>query len=279
MHAPPSDAELGQEQMGTVMAADGAPIAYWRSGDGPPLLLVHGISADHRRWDPVLPALAKRFTVYAFDRRGRGGSGDTECYEIEREFADTAAAIDAVASEHGPVNYIGHSYGAMTGLEAALLTANIRKMVLYEPPYRLSEPFISPPDSVACLEERLAAGDRDGVIEVMMGELVGVPTEALAEMRMTPAWAARKAAAHTIPRELRALETYRFEPERFRGVTVPTLFLLGGASPPHMHRATHAAAQALPNAQTVILPGQGHVAMDSATEFFINEVLRFLTPA
>lgn len=273
---PAADTELGQEQMGTVTARDGAPIAYWRSGGGPPLLLVHGISASHHRWASVLPALAERFTVYAFDRRGRGASGDTEGYAFEREFADTAAAIDAIAATSGPVNYLGHSYGAMTGLEAALLTSNIRKMVLYEPPYRLSEPYISPPDSVARLEERLAAGDRDGVVEVMMGELVGVPPAALAEMRMQPAWAARMAAAHTIPRELRALETYVFEPERFRGVDVPTLFLLGGASPPHMHRATHAAAAALPNAQTVVLPGQGHVAMDAAPDLFLGEVFRFL---
>lgn len=271
-----ADIEAGEEQMGTVTAADGAPIVYWRSGDGPPLLLVHGISASHTRFAPVVPALAEHFTVYNFDRRGRGASGDTEGYEFEREFADTAAAIDAIAATSGPVNYLGHSYGAMTGLEAALLTSNIRKMVLYEPPYRLSEPYISPPDAVARLEERLAAGDRDGAIEVMMGELVGVPPEAMAEMRATPAWAARMAAAHTIPRELRALETYVFKPERFRGVDVPTLFLLGGASPPHMHRATHAAAEALPDARVVVLPGQGHVAMDSAPDLFMEEVLRFL---
>jgi pimeloyl-ACP methyl ester carboxylesterase len=274
---PGSDTEAREDHLGTVTARDGAPIAYWRRGNGPPLLLFHGISASHHRWAPVLLALAEHFTVYNFDRRGRGGSGDTDGYEFEREFADTAAAIDAVAATHGPVNFIGHSYGAMTGLEAALLTANIRKMVLYEPPYRLSEPFISPPEAVARLEERLAAGDRDGVIEVMMGELVGIPPEALADMRTTPAWAARVAAAHTIPRELRAVEEYRFDPERFRGVDVPTLYLLGGTSPPHMHRATHAAAAALPNAQTVILPGQGHVAMDSAPDLFMEEVIRFLT--
>ena len=271
------DAEAGADELGTVTARDGVPIAYWRRGEGPPLLLFHGISASHLRWAPVLPALAEQFTVYAFDRRGRGGSGDTEGYEFEREFADTAAAIDTIAAVSGPVNVIGHSYGAMTGLEAALLTANIRKMVLYEPPYRLSEPFISPPESVARLEDRLAAGDRDGAIAVMMGELVGIAPEAMAEMRTQPAWAARMAAAHTIPRELRAVEEYRFTPERLRGVDVPTLYLLGGASPPHMHRATHAAAEALPNAQTVVLPGQGHVAMDAAPDLFLEEVMRFLT--
>jgi pimeloyl-ACP methyl ester carboxylesterase len=275
---PSSAAGSEHAHLCTVTDRDGAPIAYWRRGEGPPLLLFHGISATHHRMAAVVPALARHFTVYNFDRRGRGGSGDTEGYEFEREFADTAAAIDAVAAMHGPVNFFGHSYGAMTGLEAALLTDNIRKMVLYEPPYRLNEPYISPPESVARLEERLAAGDRDGVVEVMMGELVGIPADAIAALRKTPAWAARMAAAHTIPRELRAVEEYRFDSERFGGVTVPTLYLLGGASPPHMHRATHAAAAALPNAQTVILPGQGHVAMDSAPELFLEEVFQFLRP-
>jgi pimeloyl-ACP methyl ester carboxylesterase len=270
------DAAGNVAHLGTVTARDGALLAYWRRGTGRPLLLFHGISASHRRWDPVLPALAEHFTVYNFDRRGRGESGDTAGYEIEREFADTAAAIDAISAIDGPVDLIGHSYGAMCGLEAALRTANIRKLVLYEPPYRLREPYISPPETVARLEERLAAGDRDGVIAVMMGELVGVPPRELAEMRTRPAWAARMAAAHTIPREIRAVEDYHFAPERFPGVTVPTLFLLGGASPPHMHRATHAAAEALPDARIVILPEQGHVAMDTAPDLFMEEVLRFL---
>jgi pimeloyl-ACP methyl ester carboxylesterase len=270
-----SDEESSVVQMEIVSAEDGTPIACWRRGEGPPLLLFHGISADHRRWDPVLPALAEHFTVYAVDRRGRGGSGDTgnDGYAIEREFADTAAVIDAFG---GPVDVIGHSYGAMCALEAALLTPNLQKLVLYEPPYRISDQPISPPEVVDRLERRLADGDRDGVIEVMMGELVGVPTDALAEMRTRPAWAARMAAAHTIPRELRAVETYRFEPERFRDVTTPALLLLGGASPPHMHAATRAAAEALPNARTVVLPGQGHVAMDSAPDLFMTEVLQFL---
>ncbi len=273
MPAAHMDMEPRETDKTMVMTGDGTAIACWRSGDGPPLFLFHGISADHRRWDPVLPALAERFTVYAFDRRGRGGSGDSEGYAIDREFADTVAAIDAFGS---PVDVIGHSYGAMCGLEAALLTGNMRRLVLYEPPYRLSDQPISPPEVVDRLEQRLAAGDRDGVIEVMMGELVGVPPDALAELRTRPAWAARMAAAHTIPRELRAVEEYRFDPERFRGVATPTLLLIGGESPAHMHAATRAAAEALPNARTVVLPGQGHVAMDTAPELFTTEVLHFL---
>ena len=273
---PAADREPSDTDKVMVTAGDGTSIACWRSGEGPPLLLFHGISADHRRWDPVLPALAERFTVYNVDRRGRGGSGDSDGYAFEREFADTTAAIDAIG---GPVDVIGHSYGAMCALEAALLTTNIRRLVLYEPPYRMSDRPVSPPDIVDRLETHLAAGDRDEVIAVMMGELVGVPPEAMAEMRTRPAWAARVAAAHTIPRELRALETYRFAPERFRNVTIPTLLLLGSTSPDSMGQATRAVAEVLPNAQTVVLPGQGHVAMDTATDLFTTEVLRFLSVA
>ena len=114
----------------TVTSKDGTPIAYWRSGEGPPLVLVHGTTADHSRWTPVLPAFEQRFTVCAVDRRDRGGSGDSEDYSIEREFEDVAAVVDSIGE---PVDLLGHSYGAVCALEAALLTRNVHKLVLYEP--------------------------------------------------------------------------------------------------------------------------------------------------
>src|SRR5918997_4994782 len=114
----------------TVTSADGTPIACWRSGGGPPLVLVHGTAADHGRWSPVLPAFEERFAVCAVDRRGRGGSGDAEGYAIEREFEDVAAVVDSLEE---PVNLVGHSYGALCVLEAALLARNVHKLVLYDP--------------------------------------------------------------------------------------------------------------------------------------------------
>src|SRR5918997_6374680 len=114
----------------TITSKDGTQIAYRRSGEGPPLVLVHGTAANHSRWSPVLPALEKRFTVYAMDRRGRGGSGDADGYAVHREFEDVTAVIDSIGE---PVNLLGHSYGALLALEAALLTRNIRKLVLYDP--------------------------------------------------------------------------------------------------------------------------------------------------
>lgn len=119
--------------METVSSADSTLIAYERTGDGPPLVLVHGGAAgSHLDWQPVLPQLAEHFTVYAVDRRGRGGSGDAGEYELEREFEDVAAVVDAVAE---PVRLLGHSFGAICSLEATLHTDNVSKLVLYEPAF------------------------------------------------------------------------------------------------------------------------------------------------
>ena len=93
---------MGRILTGTVTTEGGTPVAYWRSGKGPPLVLVHGTAADHSRWSPVLPALEERFTVYAIDRRGRGGSGDTDDYAVEREFEDVAAVVNSLGGGGGP---------------------------------------------------------------------------------------------------------------------------------------------------------------------------------
>jgi pimeloyl-ACP methyl ester carboxylesterase len=257
----------------TVTSKDGTTIAYWRSGEGPPLVLVHGTTADHSRWTPVMTAFERRFTVCAIDRRGRGGSGDPDDYAIGREFEDVAAVVDSLGE---PAFLLGHSYGALCALEAALLSRNVRKLVLYEPPMDVSGEGINPPGIVDRLEAMLEAGERDGVVATMMREVAGAPPEVVEYMRSLPAWQARVAAAHTIPRELRAPEAYRFDPERFRDLEVPTLLLIGGDSPATFEEAEKAVSQALPSSRILVLPGQGHVAMDTATDLFTTEVLRFL---
>ncbi len=114
-----------------VVSNDGTRIAYERRGEGPPLVLIHGTGIDHSYWDPVAPELGRHFTVYSVDRRGRGQSGETAPYAIQREFEDVAAIVGSIA---GDVFLVGHSYGALCSLEAALLTKNIGKMILNEPP-------------------------------------------------------------------------------------------------------------------------------------------------
>jgi pimeloyl-ACP methyl ester carboxylesterase len=258
----------------TVTSVDGTPIAYWRSGEGPPLVLVHGTAADHGRWAPVLSAFEERFTVCAVDRRGRGGSGDSnDYYAIEREFEDVAAVVDSFGE---PAFLLGHSYGALCALEAALLTRNVRKLVLYDPGIEVSGQEIYPPEVIEQLEALLEAGDRDGVVVTTMREVAGLPSETVEYMRSQPAWQARVAAAHTIPRELRAVKAYRLDPERFGDVGVPTLMLSGGESPAALRKAAEAVEETLPDSRIVVMAGHGHAAMDTGTDLFTTEVLRFL---
>ena len=273
----PSGGAMGQARGGevkTIISKDGTPIAYRRSGKGPPLVLVHGAAADHSRWSPVLSALEERFTVYAVDRRGRGGSGDAEGYAMEREFEDVASIVDSIGE---PVNLLGHSYGAVCSLEVALLTRNVRKLVLYEPSMNVAGEELYSREVIDRLEALLDRGDRDGVVATTMREVAGLPPEAVAHLRSLPVWQARVAGAHTIPRELRANQAYRFDPQRFEVLGVPTLLLIGGDSPAAFEAAGKAVDEALPDSRIVVMPGQGHAAMDTGTDLFTAEVLRFLT--
>ena len=122
----------------------------------------------------------------------------------------------------------------------------------------------------------LEAGDRDGVVATFMREVAGLPPEAVEYMRSQPAWQARMAAAHTIPRELRAVKAYRFDSQRFRELEVPTLVLSGDESPVALRKAAEAVDETLPDSRIVVMTGQGHAAMDTATDLFVSEVLSFL---
>ncbi len=199
--------------METIRSSDGTPIAYQRSGNGPPLIVVHGTGADHARWGPVLPALERSFTVYALDRRGRGESGDTMPYALELEFKDILAVIDSLPD---PVFLLGHSYGAICCLEAARRTTHISKLVLYEPPLHLGREHYSP-QVLGKLQALLDAGDREGALVTFQQEIVRVPPHELALLRSSPGWSARITTAPTLLRELRGANAYVFEATRFRG--------------------------------------------------------------
>jgi pimeloyl-ACP methyl ester carboxylesterase len=230
------------------------------------------MTADHARWAPVLPALEKHFTVYACDRRGRGASGDAPDYAIENEFDDVAAVVDSIG---GPVDLVGHSYGAICALEASARTKNLRRLVLYEPPLPTGAPMY-PAGLIERLQATLDAGDREGVVATALSEAALVPPKQLALMKAAPAWKSRVVAAHTIVRELRAHSGYTFDAARFRDVRTPTLLLLGGASPPLVKAATDRVHQAVPSSRVVVLPDQQHVAMDTAPGLFTSEVVKFL---
>ena len=260
--------------MESILSKDGTSIAYQRSGDGSPLILIHGAVADHTRWQPVLAPLEQQFTVYALDRRGRGDSGDAEAYALEREFEDIAAIIESIGE---PVNVLAHSFGAFCALEAARLTSNIHKLILYEPP----PPGVKgtlPPDTAARMQRLMDSGDHEGVISTFLLEAARIPPADLEKLRAAPSWHGRVAAAHTILRENTGLEEQPlFDATRFASVHVPTLLLLGGDSPALYTDAIRTIHAALSTSRVVILPGQQHVAMNTAPDLFVREVLTFLT--
>lgn len=260
--------------MHKVQSADGTNIAYEIRGQGPPLVMVHGSSLDHTRWGSSITRLAEHFTLVLMDRRGRGASGDGPVYSIEREFEDVAAVVDAVGR---PVHLLGHSYGAVCSLEASRLTPSIDKMVLYEPPLPMGDAGAlfgkSMPER---LEELLQKGERDTLVEVFLRGVVGCTAAEVHSLRSSSTWKVRLQAAHTLPREVRMAETFRFDAARFFTVRVPTLLLLGTESPKFMRDSTLAAATALQNSRVESLEGQGHAAMTTAPDMFLRKVLAFL---
>ncbi|TWP50663.1 alpha/beta hydrolase [Lentzea tibetensis] len=256
----------------TTASRDGTPIAYWTTGRGPALVLVHGVTGDHTRWHAVLPLLEPHATVHTVDRRGRGGSGDTTDYALEQEAADIAAVVDAVAGDTGrQVDLLGHSYGAICALEASLLTNGVRRLVLYEPGIGVPKPG----GFTDRMAELLAQNRRDEILTGLF-ELIEMPSEQQEIARSLPSWPGRVAAAHTVVRELRANDRYSFDAARFAELTTPTLLLAGGDSPPDETVSTEALAKALPNARVTTMAGQGHVAMLTAPRLFASEVLGFL---
>lgn len=270
--------------MARAITPAGIEIWYGLEGAGPPLLLVHGTAADRTRWDPLVPYLRDHFSVAVMERRGRGASGDGDGYGIEAEFHDVAAVIGDLAQQHaGAVAVLGHSYGALCALEASRLTDRIGAMALYEPPIPTGGPTggpITPPAVLEAIEKLGAAGDREGVLTAFCRQVVHYPDEELEMFRAAPTWANRVAAAHTIPRELRALNSgYTFQPGRFADLGVPTLLLLGGDSPPFLKQATGLLAKTLPNARLEILEGQRHNAFDQIREAFAALVIDFLAEA
>jgi pimeloyl-ACP methyl ester carboxylesterase len=256
-----------------IISPDGTPIAYARSGMGPPLVLVHGTSATSTRWTPILPALEQHFSVYAIDRRGRGESGDNDNYAIQREFEDIAAVVDSIGE---PTILLGHSFGALCALEAALLTRNLHKLVLYEPPIPTSSLMINPEGVIDRLQVLLNAGDREGVLTTFFREVVKMPPDEFERFSSLPAWQARLASAHTVPREMQVEEQYEFNAERFKDLHTPTLLLLGGDSPDLFRQAIETIDTSLPNSRMAVMPGQQHIAMNTAPQLFLQEVLAFL---
>jgi pimeloyl-ACP methyl ester carboxylesterase len=259
-----------------ITSPDGTEIACFTSGDGPPLVLVHGTTADHARWATILGLLEPHATVHAIDRRGRGASTDGPEYTIEREYEDVAAVIDHIAAMSGQkVDVLGHSYGGVVAYGAAHLTDHVRSLVLYEGwPAPDPSGMHAPPAVQEQMEQLLAAGAPEAALELFMREVAGIRDEEFAVYRTLPAWPRRVAAAHTILREERSVPA--FDPDRAATLALPVLLLVGSDSPASIQNDYATVAAALPDARVGILEGQQHIAIDMVPEEFSRRVVDFL---
>lgn len=264
--------------MNKVISADGTPIAYDQVGQGPALINVlgatatRGMVAEQGNAETTMP-----FTVYTYDRRGRGDSGDTAPYAVEREVEDLAAMIEAAG---GSAFVFGHSSGAVLALEAAKRGLPITKLAVYEPPFIIDNsrrPLSH--DYVPHLRELIATGRPEAALEYFLTEAVGVPAEYIPGMRQAPFWASSVKVAHTISYDGEIMgNTIWGDPaalQRFASITTPTLVMVGSKSPTHQQNAVEALAKVLPNAQYRSMAGQDHgiapeVLGPALAEFFLG---------
>ena len=273
--------ELGGGEPRHVISRDGTSIAVFSSGDGPPLILVHGTTADHTTWRATAPELERAYRVHAIDRRGRGASGDGPAeggYAIENEYDDLAAVAEAVAGEaEMPVDVVGHSYGGRVGLGAALRSASIGRLVVYE---GAPSPAGGEGYRPSGVEDRIAAlieaDDLDAAAQTFFREIVRMPEPELDDYRANPVWRVRVAAVPTSLREIRAEGSPAASLDALGGLTIPVLQILGGDSAPPFRAATTALQERLANGRIVEIPGARHAAHHTHVGPFVAAICAFL---
>ena len=256
--------------MEQVTSKDGTTIAFDRIGQGAPVILVSGGSVDRSSLAGSAELLADDFTVPNYDRRGRGPSGDTPPYAVEREVEDIDAVIAAAG---GSAHLFGSSSGAALALEAAASGLPVTKLALWEPPFILDENARPPADQVEQYNRMIAEDRRGDAIEYFMTRVVHMPAEFVAEARSAPWWSGTEALAHTLAYDATVMGNCSLPLERAAAVTAPTIVLAGGADFPFMRETAQALADAIPNGHARFLDGQGHdvdrgVLAPALKEFF-----------
>lgn len=254
--------------MQTVTSKDGTRIAYEQSGSGQALILIDG-AFGYRAFGPngaLAKLLAPHFTVYTYDRRGRGESGDASPYAVEREIEDVDALLQAAG---GSAFVYGISSGAALALEAAKHGLAMQKLAVYEAPFVVdnTRPPV-PDDYLARLRQMIASDRRGAAVRLFMTEGVRVPGIFVTLMRFMPAWSQMKLIAHTVVYDATIIDDrVKGQPLRrddWRSVIVPTLIAAGSKSPAWMRNGMQALADVLPNAKHHTLEGQTHIVKAEA---------------
>jgi pimeloyl-ACP methyl ester carboxylesterase len=249
--------------MGTIQSADGTTIGFDAWGDGQPLIMVDGATGYRATWQlprQVADLLGTEFRVYAYDRRGRGESGDTAPYEPQREIEDLAAIIEEAGAR---ALVCGFSSGAVLTLDAAAAGLPIAKLAVFEPPFVVDGSRAPlPADYVARLDAAVASGHPGDAAEIFLTAAIGLPAEAVAGMRQGPFWPVLESVAHTIAYDGRIMgSTMSGAPlpaDRWASLTVPTLIMYGNSTEPWLITAARALADLLPSASLQPVAGAQH---------------------
>jgi pimeloyl-ACP methyl ester carboxylesterase len=256
--------------MHKVTSRDGTQIAFDRVGDGPAVVIIGSGPTDHWAAADVAAQLAAHFTVITYDRRGRGESGDTAPYSLDREYEDLAALIDAAG---GSARIYGTSGGGFLGLEAAARGLPISKLAVWEPPYVIDDtrPAV-PPDYKQQLDEMLAAGRHGDMVELFLTKAALVPAEFIAGMRQGPFWPSMEAVAPALVYDAILAGDFSIPTDRLVAVKVPTL-VIDGATTTWLTNAADRLAVAIPGSRRRTLAGQPHnvaaeVIAPALIEFF-----------
>jgi Alpha/beta hydrolase family len=245
-----------EHPMPTVTSRDGTSIFYDRLGDGPPVILVTGGSVDRSSNAGLAAELAGGgFTAYNYDRRGRGPSGDTPPYAIEREIEDIAAVIEVAG---GRAHLYGSSSGAVLAMRAAAAGLPVAKLAMWEPPYSVHGRPDLPDDTASVYRELVEAGRRGDAAEYFMAKVVGMPPEFVAGARQQPWWPQQEALAHTLAYDAEIMGDYTIPTELAQSVPVPPLVVIGAASFGFFDETADALVELIPDARRSTLEGQEH---------------------
>jgi pimeloyl-ACP methyl ester carboxylesterase len=269
-------------KVATVKSKDGTTIAYERSGSGPVLVIVASALSDRSDARRLAALLAPKFTVINFDRRGRGESGDSPAYAVEREIED----IDALIEQAGGSAFVfGSSSGAVLALEASnKLASKVKAAVLFEPPFIVddSRPPI-PDDFFQKIDALVAAGRRSDALSEFMTRAIGVPEDMVAGMKQAPMWASMEKRVHTLLYDgaiMAGLQGGKPLPKkRWTSVTAPTLVLDGDQSPAYLRTAARALSEILPGSKRRTMEGRDHSAVFTAPEALAPVIVEFFVPA
>lgn len=249
----------------TVVSADGTVLAVSDSGTGPALVVVGG-AFDHHGTPTVerlTAELRSRYRVITYDRRGRGASGDTDPWAIDREVEDLAAVVAGV---DGPVTALGMCVGAGVVLQGLAGGVPIDAAVLYEPPYRATvDPHADDVAFADVLDEHVAAGRRAQAVRAFLAQVLGVPMGQITALRLKGAlWRALVTDAHVLSRDVRLLNLLAVPERVAASVGVPVLVAAGAGGLEWMRQAARALVEAVPGSEYAELPGQGHVPEPAA---------------